>query len=768
MSDSITEHPGRCLWLSLLAWVSLFVAVFVRGMPPAPKGADAIPDMFSASRAKGILDDILLDVGPHPTGSAPNDLIRSRIRAKLERLGYQVEIQSGFMCGQWGVCAEIKNILARRPALDEKPTVLVAAHYDSVPAGPGASDDGAGVAAVIEIARALTEGEQCRHQVILLLDDGEELGLLGAKLFVSASPWAKNIRAAVNLEARGTSGPSLMFETGSANRWSIDLYSKSVARPLTSSIYYAIYKTLPSDTDLTVFKKAGYQGFGFAFIGDAAHYHTAADSTANLDLRSIQSQGDNALAVIRALANNELEGFTESEAVYFDLFSLCTVRWPAQWTLALAIAGAIFLIAGIGLCFRFRELTLRSWFWGLLYVPGTLFVAYIAGDFLFTALRWADAVPVVWVAHPFAGLFASSAAGLFVAISFASLLGSRAGFCGLWVAVWTWWTLGSIVLALRAPQVSYVFLVPAGFASLILVLRRVCFPRMTSWSEVMIIIPMVTAAILALSAIWFFYDGLGVAYIRSNVTFVALMMTPVAPLVGTMPWHFRRLFSYSLLVLLFTGFLAALLVSPYSTQARRHFNIAYVKDDDTKTTLWVADTDSGTLPRNLLGEGKFNRQSTRAFAWNRGGQFVANAPYFDLAAPKLTILDSSHTAGVSAYHILVRSFRNSRVITILFPISVGIESLSMNGQPLPNPPPGSASLSNDWVAYTCVTVPTDGIDLSIVLRSAAPIDLYLMDQTPGFPGGSGNYVLGTREDDSEAFGDGNTTVVARRERLSQR
>jgi len=92
----------------------------------------------------------------------------------------------------------------------------------------------------------------------------------------------------------------------------------------------------------------------------------------------------------------------------------------------------------------------------------------------------------------------------------------------------------------------------------------------------------------------------------------------------------------------------------------------------------------------------------------------------------------------------------------------------MNGQPLPNPPPGSASLSNDWVAYTCVTVPTDGIDLSIVLRSAAPIDLYLMDQTPGFPGGSGNYVLGTREDDSEAFGDGNTTVVARRERLSQR
>jgi len=79
---------------------------------------------------------------------------------------------------------------------------------------------------------------------------------------------AAQVKAAVNLEARGTSGPSLMFETGSANAWLMHLYESVVARPFTNSMYYVVYKLLPNDTDFTVFKKAGYQGFNFGFIGN--------------------------------------------------------------------------------------------------------------------------------------------------------------------------------------------------------------------------------------------------------------------------------------------------------------------------------------------------------------------------------------------------------------------------------------------------------------------------------------------------------------------
>ena len=67
-----------------------------------------------------------------------------------------------------------------------------------VAAGPGVSDDGAGVAAVLEIARALKSLPRTRHSIVILIDDGEEAGLLGARAFVDSHPWAKDIAAAIN------------------------------------------------------------------------------------------------------------------------------------------------------------------------------------------------------------------------------------------------------------------------------------------------------------------------------------------------------------------------------------------------------------------------------------------------------------------------------------------------------------------------------------------------------------------------------------------
>ena len=149
--------------------------------------------------------------------------------------------------------------------------MLVASHYDSVPAGPGASDDGAGVAANLEVARVLQSRRPSRHSIIFLFDEGEEQGLLGAHAFVEAHPWAKEVRAVVNVDARGTSGGSLMFETGSANNWLIEMYVRAVPHPMTSSIYYAVYKLLPNDTDFSVFHPFGYQGFNFANIGEVSN-----------------------------------------------------------------------------------------------------------------------------------------------------------------------------------------------------------------------------------------------------------------------------------------------------------------------------------------------------------------------------------------------------------------------------------------------------------------------------------------------------------------
>lgn len=82
-------------------------------------------------------------------------------------------------------------------------------HCDTVPASPGANDDAAAVAAVLETARALLAGHRLRNDVILLFTDGEEPApRYGSAAFVAEHPWAADIEFVINLEAIGSGGPS--------------------------------------------------------------------------------------------------------------------------------------------------------------------------------------------------------------------------------------------------------------------------------------------------------------------------------------------------------------------------------------------------------------------------------------------------------------------------------------------------------------------------------------------------------------------------------
>jgi hypothetical protein len=343
--DSPREPAVRAILFSAVILAVIFAISLASLQPPAPRGSNTPPDQFSALRAANALHRILGDDVPHPVGSLADDNVRGRIVAELTSMGYQPQVQTAFACGDFGQCATVNNVLARLAGSERGAAVLLAAHYDSVPAGPGDSDDGTGVAAVIEIARALKALPTPRHTVIFLLDEGEEAGLLGARAFVDSHPWAKEVRAAVNLEARGTSGPSVLFETGSANKWAIQLFAKNALRPVASSVFYTLYKHLPNDTDFTVFKAAGYEGLNFAYFGDEARYHTPLDDSLNVSLASLQHHGENALPAIVALANADLSNLAPQEAVFFDLFGHWVVRWPARRSLvfALCISALLFI-----------------------------------------------------------------------------------------------------------------------------------------------------------------------------------------------------------------------------------------------------------------------------------------------------------------------------------------------------------------------------------------------------------------------------------------
>src|SRR6266851_4685017 len=355
---------NRGLAFALAGIVLLLATTLAAYRPPAPLGPDAPAGVFSAYRAEAILQDLVGNGIAHPIGSPAGARMREAIVQRLSALGYAPELQSGFVCRD-GVCGSPVNIIATlRGSTENEDAVMLAAHYDSVPAGPGASDDGAAVATVLEIARILAARPRPPHPIVLLLTDGEEAGLLGATLFVQQHPLSKQVKAAVNLDARGTSGPSLMFETGTANAWLMRLYGSAIARPITNSLYFVVYKGLPNDTDFTVFKAAAYQGFNFAFIGDVGRYHTPLDSAANASPSSIQHQGDNALAALSALANSPTLHSPIAESIFFDGFARALVVWPAAFALPAALLSLGLLLAEAAILLRRGAVTLREIMWG--------------------------------------------------------------------------------------------------------------------------------------------------------------------------------------------------------------------------------------------------------------------------------------------------------------------------------------------------------------------------------------------------------------------
>ena len=80
---------------------------------------------------------------------------------------------------------ETSNVIAESPWGEEGRTVMIGAHLDSVPEGPGINDNGSGSAIVLEIALQMSRLEiEPRNRVRFAFWGAEELGLLGSRHYV--------------------------------------------------------------------------------------------------------------------------------------------------------------------------------------------------------------------------------------------------------------------------------------------------------------------------------------------------------------------------------------------------------------------------------------------------------------------------------------------------------------------------------------------------------------------------------------------------------
>ncbi len=343
MKSAATTGVRLTLLGGIAFWIALALIPLSR---PEPLPANASPLDFSAARALDQIRAIARE--PHPLGSPEHQRVRDYLMAELTKLGVAPEIEAGFSSldvGRFHAEGNVENIVARLPGSDNTRPLMLVAHYDSVARGPGASDDGNGVAVLLETLRALRAGPPLRNDVIFLITDGEERGLLGAQLFMREHRWRNEPGVTLNFEARGTSGNTFMFETSAGNEWLIRGLQAAVPQADATSVAYEIYRRMPNNTDLTVFKRDGLAGMNFAYIGSPEFYHTAQDNVANLDRRSLQEQGRYALSLVRRFGNDNLRAKASGDAVYFPTPFTSLIVYPAAWVMPIAGLALLGLVA---------------------------------------------------------------------------------------------------------------------------------------------------------------------------------------------------------------------------------------------------------------------------------------------------------------------------------------------------------------------------------------------------------------------------------------
>ncbi|XP_042577106.1 endoplasmic reticulum metallopeptidase 1-like isoform X3 [Cyprinus carpio] len=216
--------------------------------------------------------------------------------------------------------------------------MLANCHFDSVANSPGASDDAVGCSVMLEVLHSLANlSTPLKHGVIFLFNGAEETILQASHGFITQHPWARQVRAFVNLEAAGVGGKELVFQTGPENPWLVQAYARAAVHPFATVVGQEIFQSglIPSDTDFRIFRDFGnIPGIDLAFIENGFIYHTKYDTPGRIHTDSIQRAGDNILSVLKHLVmSDELADssqYRHGNMVFFDLLGLTMLVYPAH------------------------------------------------------------------------------------------------------------------------------------------------------------------------------------------------------------------------------------------------------------------------------------------------------------------------------------------------------------------------------------------------------------------------------------------------------
>lgn len=359
-----------CAVFALLFVVGLGYASVAALRPPHALPKEAPLDQFSAHRA--IAHAFACSMEPHPAGSRNNDHVAQYIFNTLKKMGVETEFMAKPAVNghtiQWR-----QAVIGRIPGTANTGAIAFSAHYDSVPYGPGATDDMSGCIAMLEAARAFMNQPRMRNDLLFIFADAEEIGGYGAQGFCS-HPLADNIGIINELDVRGVRGPALVYETSSGNGALISELREAAREgvlPVTNSLMFAIYEASPFGSDFTHFRTAGMKGYNLAYIDKFSWYHTANDSPAHINPDSIQHFGAHIMGISKHFGDADFGALNlrTSNDVYFNTLGFHVIQYPMWLGAPLAVLAMMTLFLVMALGFGMKRLTIGGYLKSLLLFP---------------------------------------------------------------------------------------------------------------------------------------------------------------------------------------------------------------------------------------------------------------------------------------------------------------------------------------------------------------------------------------------------------------
>lgn len=730
-------------FFALVIVILLAVFLGMKGIEaPAVAPADSPSESFSAQRALEHLQAIAQ--GPRPLGSEAHAQARAYIAGTLEALGLEPQLQEATVVRPPGrrdiLAARVVNIAVRLPGQEAGKAVLLVSHYDSVPNSPGAGDDGAGVAALLETLRALTQGPALRNDVIALFTDAEEIGLLGAHAFMEEHPWAAEVGMVLNFEARGSRGPALMFEPSSGNAPVVRALGRAVPDPRASSYSYEIYRRLPNDTDFSVFRRAGLPGLNFAFIDGATAYHTAQDDLEHLDLRSVQHMGDSALGLARHYGAADLEAKWQGlDANYFN-FGPFFFSFLGVWVPPLTILVALAVIALVGFCWQ--RLSLGGLLLALLaHLLGVVVMAVlfsIATPFVFTrAYNFS-----LWQGHTSNALLllALSLLAIGLTVLFYRLTTkkiTRANFIGGGLLLWL--VLTGLITVVLAPGACYLFTFPLLGSTVATALwwRRPPaegdeVPSLSPAVVVLLALAAVVTTLLWVPTLVLIGQALGPGAAMLIGVFTFLLLASLhAPLMALIDGGTGRLVAWGAIAAGLVLIVAVRLSAGFDADNRRLDSLFYALDLESGEAQWLSyDKQPDAWTEHFLSSAPEHSEQPSYLgpSWPVLSQPASRAP---IEAPQVEVLDAAAAAGRRA--LLIRWPTPVQRMTIALRNPDAVRGLVIEGEEIPRRKDVVDGGSPYGTPVRFYAPPAAGLRLEVELENDAPLELELVGQRYGLP-----------------------------------